>query len=348
MATAYKTMQEIVYDTIREAIQTGRYAPGQRLVADDLAQELGTSRMPVREALHRLEVVGLVTITPHRGAIVSELSAKEIVEIYHIRAVLEGLATRLAAPHLTPADFERLSAAIEGMAAAAATEPDLDQMLRQNREYHITIWQAARAPRLQELLENLYDASHRFRNISILLPGRLAQVIQEHRQIFHHGKPGQVGSQNPFQSAFRGGDQFALPILTGKNVNAHARVSPGIHHQRPAQAEVSGQTGLFQQFPLRGRQQVLPPLEVAPDAIVFVRPEALAGSTLQQKDTRPARDEDQDTRDQHVTVKVDTLVCSRHEKNSRGTRGAPAGFISPACERTRAARHCRVSRSCGR
>lgn len=182
MATVYRTMQEIVYDTIREAIQTGRYAPGQRLVADDLAQELGTSRMPVREALHRLEVAGLVTITPHRGAIVSELSAKEIVEIYHIRAVLEGLATRLAAPHLTPADFARMNTAIEGMAAAGA-DPDLDQMLRQNREFHITIWQAAQASRLRDLLENLYDASHRYRNISILLPGRVAQVVQEHRQI---------------------------------------------------------------------------------------------------------------------------------------------------------------------
>jgi len=100
--TAYKTMQEIVYDTIREAIQIGRYAPGQRLIADELAQELGTSRMPVREALRRLEVAGLVSITPHRGAVVSELSEQEIVEIYHIRAVLEGLAARLAASLLPP------------------------------------------------------------------------------------------------------------------------------------------------------------------------------------------------------------------------------------------------------
>lgn len=183
MATAYRTMQEIVHDTIREAILTGRYAPGQRLVADELAQELGTSRMPVREALHRLEAAGLVSITPHRGAVVSELSEQEIVEIYHIRAVLEGLATRLAAPHLVPSDHDRLNALIDEMASAAAASPDLDQMLRGNRDFHEVIWQAARAPRLHELLENLYDASQRFRNISILLPGRLAQIIQEHRRI---------------------------------------------------------------------------------------------------------------------------------------------------------------------
>src|SRR5512138_2676541 len=160
--TAYKTMQEIVYDTIRESIQSGRFGPGRRLVADELAQELGTSRMPVREALRRLEVVGLVSITPHRGAVVSEVSAGEIVEIYHIRAVLEGLAARLAAPHLGPADFDRLNTIVDEMAGAVERDPDVDQMLRRNREFHVTIWQAAQAPRLHDLLENLYDASHRF------------------------------------------------------------------------------------------------------------------------------------------------------------------------------------------
>ena len=183
MPTAYKTMQEIVYDTIREAIQTGRYAQGQRLIADELAQELGTSRMPVREALRRLEVAGLVSITPHRGAVVSELSEQEIVEIYHIRAVLEGLAARLAASQLTPTHVERLNVFIEDMEGVATTGADLEQVLRINREFHITIWQMAQAPRLQEILENLYDASHRYRNISTALPGRLAQVFQEHRQI---------------------------------------------------------------------------------------------------------------------------------------------------------------------
>jgi DNA-binding GntR family transcriptional regulator len=180
---AYRTKQEIIYETIREAIQIGRYAPGHHLVADDLARELGTSRMPVREALQRLEAAGLVSITPHRGAVVSELSEAEIVEVYHIRAVLEGLAARLAAPKLGPADHERLNGFMDEMAAAAAADPDLTQILRINRDFHEVIWQAAQAPRLHELLENLYAASHRFRNISLLLSGRLDQVLLEHRRI---------------------------------------------------------------------------------------------------------------------------------------------------------------------
>jgi len=182
MTEKYRTMQEIAYGAIRDAILTGRHGPGQRLIADELAKELGVSRMPVREALHRLEAAGLVTIAPHRGAMVSELSESECAEIYHIRAVLDGLATRLASPNLSHGDHMRLAELLHEMDAAVIAQ-DVDRILRVNREFHILIWSAARAPRLRELLENLYDASQRFRNISVLIPGRLDQITHEHRLI---------------------------------------------------------------------------------------------------------------------------------------------------------------------
>jgi DNA-binding GntR family transcriptional regulator len=182
MVVAYRTMQEIAYDTIRDAVLSGRYPAGKRLIADEVAKELGVSRMPVREALHRLGVAGLITITPHRGAVVSELSEAEIVEIYHIRAVLDGLAARLATRNLTAADHQRLAALLEDMQAAVKAR-NLKAVLDVNRKFHRVIWQAARAPRLQELLENLYAASQRFRNISVLIPGRLDQLTRDHRLI---------------------------------------------------------------------------------------------------------------------------------------------------------------------
>ncbi len=182
MVATYRTLQEIVYDTIRDAILSGRYQSGQRLIAEELAKDAGVSRMPVREALHRLEAAGLVTMTPHRGAVVNELSESEIIEIYHIRAALDGLATRLAAPHLAQPDYARLDAILDKMAAAVKAK-DLDRVLRVNRDFHRHIWRAARAPRLNSLLENLYDASQRFRGISLLLPGRLGQITREHRRI---------------------------------------------------------------------------------------------------------------------------------------------------------------------
>ena len=182
MSEKYRTMQEIAYDAIRDGILAGRHGPGQRLIADDLAREMGVSRMPVREALHRLEAAGLVAITPHRGAVVSELSENECVEIYHVRAVLDGLATRLATPHLSEADHTRLAALLEEMEAGVEAK-DSQRVLNVNREFHTLIWIAARAPRLRDLLENLYDASQRFRDISVLIPGRLDQITHEHRLI---------------------------------------------------------------------------------------------------------------------------------------------------------------------
>ena len=182
MPEKYRTMQEIAHDAIRDGILTGRHAPGQRLIADDLAKELGVSRMPVREALHRLEVAGLVTIAPHRGAVVSELSETECIEIYHVRAVLDGLATRLATPNLSEADHARLTALLAEMEAGVEAK-DPQRVLNVNREFHTLIWIAARAPRLRDLLENLYDASQRLRNISVLIPGRLDQITYEHRLI---------------------------------------------------------------------------------------------------------------------------------------------------------------------
>lgn len=182
MIPNYRTMQEIVTDTLRDAILSGKYKPGQRLITNELARELGVSRMPVREALHRLEMVGLVTIVPHKGAVVSEVSEEEIIEIYHIRGVLDGLATRLAAPNLTPQDHARLNEILDQMDASVKAK-DYDRLLVINREFHEVIWRAAHAPRLQALLQNLYDASQRFRNISLLLPGRIDQITQDHRLI---------------------------------------------------------------------------------------------------------------------------------------------------------------------
>ena len=204
MVVAYRTMQEIVCDAIRDAILSGRYPPGQRLVAADLARELGVSRMPVREALQRLEAAGLVSLTPHHGAVVSELSESEIVELYHIRGVLDGLATRLAAPHLTPQDHDRLRSILGEMAGAARAK-DLEKLLGANREFHQLIWRGAHAPRLHALLENLYDASQRLRNISVLLPGRLEQITQDHRRIAQALARGEVERAERFAIAHHEG-----------------------------------------------------------------------------------------------------------------------------------------------
>src|SRR6202165_4723685 len=87
---------ESLVDALRDGILTGRYAPGTRLVQEDLAVAFGISRIPLREALRRLEGEGLVVISPNRGAIVRPLSPKDVVDLYDLRLALEGLALRRA------------------------------------------------------------------------------------------------------------------------------------------------------------------------------------------------------------------------------------------------------------
>ena len=104
----YRTLQSLVYEHIRDAILTGRLAPGQRVVAAKIAEEMGVSRMPVRESLRRLETEGLITTVPHKEAVVRRLSAKEMEDIYSVRLVLEGYGGRLAARRITPEEIAKL------------------------------------------------------------------------------------------------------------------------------------------------------------------------------------------------------------------------------------------------
>ena len=181
--TTYRTRQEIVYSTIKERILKGQYSPGQRLITNDLAIELGVSRMPVREALQRLEAAtGLVTLIPHKGAIVNVTSEQDLVEVFQIRVVLEGLAARLACPNMDASQIDQL---VEINRRVIELEHKNDEVyfLELNLEFHAQIWKAANAPRLVGMLRLLYDASRSYRYISLKLPGRFEEIVREHEEI---------------------------------------------------------------------------------------------------------------------------------------------------------------------
>ena len=179
MTTEFKTIQEIVYDKLKQRIISGVYKPGMRLVANDLAEEFNISRMPVREALTRLGTTGLVDIIPYKGAIVNKLTLEDFVEIYHIRAVLEGLAARLACPNMREDDLERMrqaNAVIKGM----KSDND-DEFQSVNRNFHAAIWERTNSERLQELLANLYTESTRYRQLVFIHSERLSEIYLEHQ-----------------------------------------------------------------------------------------------------------------------------------------------------------------------
>jgi DNA-binding GntR family transcriptional regulator len=108
-----------VKDRLLDGILTGRYAPASRIVETQVARELGTSQAPVREALRGLEALGVVEITPFRGARVRRPTRRELLEAYVVRSTLESLGARLAVPRLTDADLDELAACVEEMQSAA-------------------------------------------------------------------------------------------------------------------------------------------------------------------------------------------------------------------------------------
>jgi len=157
------------YDLIRTAIVEQRYAPGQRLVEQRIAEEFGLSRTPVREALRRLEAEGLVVAERNRGATVRPMSPTEIVDLYGLRIRLESYAAELAAERATADDIVALDEAVGAfgaIVAGLAADDDLDQDRRlneANRRIHDLIVEAARHPRLAAMLGRTVDIPLVFR-----------------------------------------------------------------------------------------------------------------------------------------------------------------------------------------
>jgi DNA-binding GntR family transcriptional regulator len=150
-----QTAHEFVRGVLRRAILNGELTSGSRLVQAELAAMLDVSTTPVREALRDLATEGLVQFDPHRGAIVSELSAEDVHDIYEIRRVLEPLAMRQAVLRVTDALIERLRRLHQGM----VDEPYSVDWVDRNRVFHLAVYETAASPRLAAIIRNLQDAS---------------------------------------------------------------------------------------------------------------------------------------------------------------------------------------------
>lgn len=180
----YSTIQDLVLARLRTDILRGTMPPGSWLRQDHLAKEFGVSRMPVREALLRLQIEGYVTLHRHRGAVVRELSAEEVEEIYLIRSALEGFATRLGVPHLKPHDLKQMARCIEHMERLQDSQ-DVAAFLRPDRRFHDVIYGAADRKSLRERIDRLWDNSHRYIRVYFLeVPDGRRRAIVAHRRIW--------------------------------------------------------------------------------------------------------------------------------------------------------------------
>ncbi|MEY1554916.1 GntR family transcriptional regulator [Yoonia sp. R2331] len=171
--------QKDAYDLILEAIDSHIYTPGDRLVESDLAERLGVSRTPVREALQRLETQGLLT-RDGRSLIVASLDHTQMSELYVVRGELEGLAARLAARHATPEEVAVLRDMLE---ADKALKDDAQALARANRRFHKQIHLASHNRFLVRQLDLVHRSMALLATTSISAEGRGADTLQEHEEI---------------------------------------------------------------------------------------------------------------------------------------------------------------------
>lgn len=176
------TAQEFVLGELRRGIVSGELRPGEQIRQDALAERLGTSRVPLREALKILEGEGQVAYHPHRGYFVAELSSADLIEVYRIRELLEDEAVAIALPRLTQEDVAELASAMRSIEAAAARE-DIPGMTQANREFHFLLIERADMPRLARLIRQLWDATDAYRSVYFAEAPNREQVEQEHRAI---------------------------------------------------------------------------------------------------------------------------------------------------------------------
>jgi DNA-binding GntR family transcriptional regulator len=157
-----------VKEWILEGILGGQYPPESRIVETQVARELGTSQAPVREALRGLEALGVVEITPFRGARVRRPSRREILEAYVVRSTLEALAARLAVPRMTDADLDDLSTNLEAM-RAAARDDDGHGVAEADARFHARIVELADNGTLEKVWRSLEPFSRTY--LTLVVPG---------------------------------------------------------------------------------------------------------------------------------------------------------------------------------
>jgi DNA-binding GntR family transcriptional regulator len=168
-------------ELIREAIVDGRLIPGERLKEEELARELGISRTPVREALLVLQAEGLVDAAPNRGAAVRAHDARDLDDLYQLRALLEGYAARRAGGRITPEQIERLRASCDRFESLRGD--DVRELVKENLFFHNTILEAAGSARTASMVRKVIELPLVYKSYIWYSPDQKRISAHYHRQI---------------------------------------------------------------------------------------------------------------------------------------------------------------------
>ena len=187
----YLPLRDVVFKTLRQAIVTGEFAPGERLMEISLAKRLGVSRTPVREAIRKLELEGLVTMIPRKGAQVAKITEKSLREVLEVRSVLEEFAASLACERIDASGIREMKD-LHRQFIQAVESDDIKQIVDCDEKFHDAIFRAAKNERLLSIIAGLREQFYRYRMEYIRDMEDYTLLIEEHDRlqsaIFRHDR----------------------------------------------------------------------------------------------------------------------------------------------------------------
>ncbi len=178
----YLPLRDVVFNTLRRAILRGELVPGQRLMEIRLADQMGVSRTPVREAIRKLELEGLVVMVPRKGAEVAHISGKNLRDVLEVRRALEELAGELACERMSAEDFKKLEQANHKFASVLDSD-DITVLGQADEEFHGLIYQATDNDRLVQMVNHLREQMYRYRIEHLKNKSQRTILLQEHQDI---------------------------------------------------------------------------------------------------------------------------------------------------------------------
>ena len=184
----YLPLRDVVFNTLRQASLRGEFKPGERLMEIQLANKLGVSRTPIREAIRKLELEGLVIMIPRKGAEVADITEKSLRDVLEVRKALEELAVQLACEKITQEELEELEKAGENFKKVLNRSKDITEVAEADVRFHDVIYMATDNQKLIHLLNKLREQMYRYRVEYLKNPDVHEQLIQEHEEIVYHIK----------------------------------------------------------------------------------------------------------------------------------------------------------------
>jgi DNA-binding GntR family transcriptional regulator len=212
----YLPLRDVVFNTLRQAIITGEFAPGERLMEISLAERLGVSRTPVREAIRKLELEGLVVMIPRKGAEVAKITEKSLQEVLEVRCALEELAVELACQRITEEGKEQLLQSHENFKQAVHNGDNLE-IADSDEAFHECIFEQTNNRRLLQIINNLKEQMYRYRMEYVKDIGYHEALIKEHEKML--------------QAILSGDEQAAREIMRNHIHNQEEIILKTIYHQ---------------------------------------------------------------------------------------------------------------------